>query len=95
MRYNEKPAVFYSILLFFVIVLWFYSVYELQHDTAQFVWGNNGSHIYHWSGCPNYPAQVNPLSNWQRFNSRADAEAAGFRPARNCPVSVPSSEKER
>ncbi|MCS6927038.1 MAG: thermonuclease family protein [Candidatus Binatia bacterium] len=44
--------------------------------------GNRNSKIYHWPGCPNYRA-IAP-QNRIFFTSRAEAEAAGFRAARNC-----------
>lgn len=45
--------------------------------------GNRRSHIYHRPDCPNY-SQV-ALSNRVEFNSAAEAEAAGYRVAQNCP----------
>ena len=44
--------------------------------------GNRRSMIYHWPGCPYY----NDIAQGNRvyFNSREDAERAGFRAARNC-----------
>jgi endonuclease YncB( thermonuclease family) len=45
--------------------------------------GNRRSHIYHRPDCPNY-SQVAP-QNRVAFNSAADAEAAGYRVAGNCP----------
>lgn len=44
--------------------------------------GNRRSHIYHRPDCPNY-SQVAPR-NRVAFNSTAEAEAAGYRIARNC-----------
>jgi len=44
--------------------------------------GNSSSHIYHWQGCPNYD-DVAPR-NRVIFANPAAAEAAGYRPARNC-----------
>jgi endonuclease YncB( thermonuclease family) len=44
--------------------------------------GNRRSHIYHRPDCPNY-SQIAP-HNRVRFNSAADAEAAGYRMAGNC-----------
>jgi Metal binding domain of Ada len=44
--------------------------------------GNKRSRIYHWSGCPNYD-DVSP-QNIRWFRSREEAEAAGYRAARNC-----------
>lgn len=45
--------------------------------------GNAKSGIYHWSGCPNY----HTISSEHRvlFTSKAEAESAGFRAAKNCP----------
>ena len=45
--------------------------------------GNRRSHIYHRPDCPNY-SQVAP-HNRVEFNSPAEAEAAGYRRAGNCP----------
>ena len=45
--------------------------------------GNRKSHIYHRPDCPNY-SQIAP-HNRVTFNSEAEAEAAGYRLARNCP----------
>ncbi|HZP84570.1 MAG TPA: ComEC/Rec2 family competence protein [Chthonomonadaceae bacterium] len=41
--------------------------------------GNTRSHIYHPANAPNLPAPQNRI----HFNSREEAEAAGYRPARN------------
>lgn len=45
--------------------------------------GNRRSHIYHRSDCPNY-SQVAP-HNRVNFNNAAQAEAAGYVRAGNCP----------
>jgi endonuclease YncB( thermonuclease family) len=45
--------------------------------------GNRQSHIYHRPDCPNY-SQVSPR-NRVPFGSTAEAEASGYRRARNCP----------
>lgn len=45
--------------------------------------GNRRSHIYHRPDCPNY-SQVAPR-NREAFISQAEAEAAGYRQAGNCP----------
>jgi hypothetical protein len=45
--------------------------------------GNRKSHIYHRPDCPNY-SQVAPR-NRVAFQSAAEAEAAGYRVAGNCP----------
>jgi len=44
--------------------------------------GNRRSMIYHWPGCPNYD-DIAP-HNRVHFRTRAEAEAAGYRAARNC-----------
>jgi hypothetical protein len=44
--------------------------------------GNKRSMIYHWPGCPNYD-DIAP-ANRVEFKTRAEAEAAGYRAARNC-----------
>jgi endonuclease YncB( thermonuclease family) len=51
--------------------------------------GNTNSRIYHWPGCPNY-SQIAP-ANRVTFASAEEAEAAGFRAARNCPNSGPEA----
>jgi endonuclease YncB( thermonuclease family) len=45
--------------------------------------GNKNSMIYHWPGCPNYD-DIAP-HNRVPFQTREEAERAGYRPARNCP----------
>jgi hypothetical protein len=45
--------------------------------------GNVHSHKYHWPGCPNYD-DISP-ANRVEFTSRETAQAAGYRPAHNCP----------
>ena len=45
--------------------------------------GNRRSKVYHWAGCPDYDKVA--AQNRVAFQSRADAEQAGYRPARNCP----------
>jgi hypothetical protein len=45
--------------------------------------GNKRSMIYHWPGCPNYD-DIAP-NNRVYFKTRAEAEAAGYRAAKNCP----------
>jgi endonuclease YncB( thermonuclease family) len=45
--------------------------------------GNRGSRIYHRSDCPNY-GDVSPR-NRVPFATASDAEAAGYRLAKNCP----------
>jgi hypothetical protein len=44
--------------------------------------GNKKSMIYHWPGCPNYD-DIAP-GNRVEFKTRAEAESAGYRAARNC-----------
>lgn len=44
--------------------------------------GNKNSMIYHWPGCPNYD-DIAP-HNRVHFQTREDAERAGYRAARNC-----------
>jgi hypothetical protein len=43
--------------------------------------------IYHWHGCPNYD-DIAP-KNRVDINSPSAAEAAGYRPARNCDNPAP------
>ena len=45
--------------------------------------GNRNSHVYHRPDCPNYTATA--PKNRVMFNSAAEAEAAGYRVAGNCP----------
>jgi endonuclease YncB( thermonuclease family) len=51
--------------------------------------GNSNSRIYHWPGCPNY-SQIAP-TNRVTFESADEAEAAGFRAAKNCPGAAPGT----
>jgi len=44
--------------------------------------GNRRTHVYHKPGCPN-AASISP-SNRMPFNSAGAAEAAGFRPGKDC-----------
>ena len=44
--------------------------------------GNKNSRIYHWPGCPGYTKIAE--QNRVPFNSTAEAEAAGYRAAKNC-----------
>jgi endonuclease YncB( thermonuclease family) len=44
--------------------------------------GNQKSKVYHWPGCPDYDTVS--ARNRVTFPSRAAAEQAGYRPARNC-----------
>jgi deoxyribonuclease-1 len=44
--------------------------------------GNRRSRIYHVPGCPNYGSVSE--SNRVYFATEADAQAAGYRHARNC-----------
>jgi hypothetical protein len=45
--------------------------------------GSRRSRIYHWPGCPNYN-DISP-KNRVPFQTREEAERAGYRAARNCP----------
>ncbi len=45
--------------------------------------GNKSSHIYHLSNCPDYDKIAK--ANIVAFASRAEAERAGYRIAKNCP----------
>lgn len=45
--------------------------------------GNRNSNVYHRPDCPSYTTTA--PKNRVMFNSEAEAEAAGFRRARNCP----------
>lgn len=45
--------------------------------------GNKSSHIYHLSNCPDYGKIAK--ENIVTFSSRAEAEKAGYRIAKNCP----------
>jgi methylphosphotriester-DNA--protein-cysteine methyltransferase len=44
--------------------------------------GNRRSHVYHAPGCKN-AASMTP-SNRVTFDTAADAEAAGYRPGKDC-----------
>jgi len=50
---------------------------------AGLIVGNRRSMIYEWSGCPYYD-KIAP-SNQASFPNAQAAEAAGYRPAKNCP----------
>lgn len=56
-------------------------------ETSEHVRGNRNSMIYHWRGCPNYD-DIAP-KNRVDFTSPTAAEAAGYRPARNCDTPPP------
>ena len=45
--------------------------------------GNKRSKVYHLPGCPGFEAMS--ASNIITFASEADAQAAGYRKAKNCP----------
>jgi Metal binding domain of Ada len=45
--------------------------------------GNKRSHIYQWPGCSSY--DTISVQNRVEFPSAQAAEAAGYRPAHNCP----------
>ena len=49
--------------------------------------GNRSSKVYHLPGCPGYSRLS--AKNTVRFMSEADAIAAGFRKAKNCPAGSP------
>lgn len=51
-------------------------------ETAAEIVGNRKSKIYHWRGCPGYVATSE--QNRIVFKTREEAEAAGYRAARNC-----------
>lgn len=54
------------------------------HVPDGILYGNRRSAIVHWQGCSNYPkAPIDP-QRWVRFETLEAAEAAGYRPARNC-----------
>ena len=46
------------------------------------VLGNKNSKIYHWPGCPGYTKVAD--KNKVMFKTRVEAEAAGYRAAKNC-----------
>ena len=54
--------------------------------------GNHRSHIYHRPDCPNY-SQI-AARNRKEFGSVTEAEAAGYRLAKNCPSPMASGELE-
>jgi endonuclease YncB( thermonuclease family) len=54
-----------------------------SEPTSGPVEGNSRSHIFEWPGCPYYGAISS--SNEVDFPSPQAAEAAGYRPAHNCP----------
>lgn len=56
---------------------------ENPEATPMPIIGNRNSHVYHRPDCPNYTATA--PKNRVIFNSEAEAEAAGYRRARNCP----------
>jgi hypothetical protein len=48
--------------------------------------GDNREKIYHFPGCPNYgTTQINESAGERWFATAAEAEAAGWRKAQNCP----------
>jgi hypothetical protein len=53
--------------------------------------GNTKSQIYFWPGCSNY----SEVADRRRmdFPSACAAEAAGFRPARNCHRGIPAGHR--
>jgi endonuclease YncB( thermonuclease family) len=54
-----------------------------SEPTSGAVLGNSRSHIFEWPGCPYY-SSISP-DNQVPFPSPQAAEAAGYRPAHNCP----------
>ncbi len=54
-----------------------------SEPTSGPVVGNSRSHIFEWPGCPYY-SDISP-DNRVPFPSPQAAEAAGYRPAHNCP----------
>ncbi len=54
-----------------------------SEPTSGTVVGNARSHIFEWPGCPYY-SEISP-TNRMEFASPQAAEAAGYRPAHNCP----------
>jgi hypothetical protein len=50
--------------------------------TIQKIIGNKNSRIYHWPGCPGYTKIAE--KNQVPFNTPGEAEAAGYRAAKNC-----------
>jgi micrococcal nuclease len=56
---------------------------EKPGTTPMAIIGNRHSHVYHRPDCPNYTSTA--PKNRVLFTSEAEAEAAGYRRARNCP----------
>ena len=56
---------------------------EYPDTTPMPIIGNRNSHVYHRPDCPTYTATA--PKNRMVFNSEAQAEAAGFHRAENCP----------
>jgi hypothetical protein len=54
-----------------------------SEPTSGAVVGNARSHIFEWPACPYY-SRISP-DNGVPFSSPQAAEAAGYRPAHNCP----------
>ncbi len=59
------------------------SLNQLQTPLRLPILGNRRSHIYHRPDCPSY-SQI-ASRNQVPFSNAAEAEAAGYRQARNCP----------
>jgi len=55
---------------------------DFTPEATSLIRGNRRTMIYHWPGCPNYD-EIAP-HNRVPFESRAAAESAGYRAARNC-----------
>jgi endonuclease YncB( thermonuclease family) len=64
---------------------------ETKSADASIIVGNKNSLIYHWAGCPS----LNKISSSNRieFSSTQEAEAAGYRAAKNCPTPPPTSQE--
>jgi hypothetical protein len=54
-----------------------------EEKADELIKGNRNSRIYHWPGCPNYDDISARNTVW--FSTRSEAEAAGYRAAKNCP----------
>jgi methylphosphotriester-DNA--protein-cysteine methyltransferase len=57
-------------------------IVQKQKQVDERIIGNRNSGIYHWPGCPSYN-RIAPR-NRVYFKTRAEAEQAGYRAARNC-----------
>jgi Metal binding domain of Ada len=59
-----------------------FTIVQKQKQVDERIIGNRNSGIYHWPGCPSYNRIA--LRNRVYFKTRAEAERAGYRAARNC-----------